>query len=128
MNSKVLSWITSFLSNRQQKVVLDGQSSAEVEVLSGVPQGTVLGPVLFLCFINDIADSLSSTIHLFADDALLFHTIDSAGDAALLQEDLTKLDDWANTWHMEFNACKCYALHITNKCQILSSPYHLDGT
>ena len=75
-----------------------------MDVLSGVPQGTVLGPVLFLCFINDIADYLSSNIRLFTDELLLYRTIENQADAEALQHDLSQLELWAKTWQMEFNA------------------------
>ena len=67
----------------------------ETDMLSGVPQGTVLGPVLFLCFINDIAEKQNSDIWLFADNALLFRVVESEDDAAELQKDLNSLEDWA---------------------------------
>ncbi len=122
-----LAWITSFLQNRRQRVVLDGSFSDETDVLSGVPQGTVLGPVLFLCFINDIAEKLNSDIRLFADDALLFREVESEDDAAELQRDLNSLQDWAREWQMEFNAKKCYVLHITNKRRVHHHNYTLNG-
>ena len=68
-------WITSWLSERSQKVVLDGQASDPVPVLSGVPQGSVLGPVLFLIFINDLSENIRSSVRLFADDGVLYRNI-----------------------------------------------------
>ena len=72
-----LEWITSWLSGRSQKVVLDGQASDPVPVLSGIPQGSVLGPVLFLIFINDLPDNNRSSIRRFADDCVLYRNINS---------------------------------------------------
>ena len=97
------------------KVVVEGQSSREAPVLSGVPQGTVLGPILFLLHINDLPDSVSSQVRLFADDCLLYRPIKSFQDHLKLQQDLKSLETWAEKWGMSFNAKKCYILSIKNK-------------
>ena len=94
------------------KVVIDGEESEEVTVDSGVPQGTVLGPLLFLCHINDLPDSVKSTVRLFADDCLLYRNIKTQRDHTLLQQDLVSLEKWAKDWGMRFNAKKCYTLSI----------------
>ena len=80
-------WITSWLSGRFQKVVLDGQASDPVPVLSGVPQGSVLGPVLFLILINDLPENIRSSVRLFADDCVLYRNIESPTDCQILQDD-----------------------------------------
>jgi len=122
-------WIASFLSNRSQRVLLDGTASNEAVVESGVPQGTVLGPGLFLVFISDIPDNISSHIRLFADDCLLYRVINSPADSTLLQQDLQRLDEWAKTWQMAFNVEKCYAMHITkNPSAKPTFNYTMDGT
>ena len=77
---------------------------------SEVPQGTVLGPLLFLCHINDLPETVKSTVRLFADDCLLYREIRSFEDHLLLQEDLHRLEKWAEAWGMKFNAQKCYIL------------------
>ena len=87
----ILRWIQSFLGYRKQQVLLERVMSAEAEVISGVPQGTVLGPLLFLAFINDLLESTASDTRLFADDALLYHHIGSSDDAKQLQQDLDVL-------------------------------------
>ena len=87
-------WISSWLSGSSQQVVLDGQASDTVPVLSGVPQGSVLGPILFLIFINDLPANIKSTVRLFADDCVLYRNILSLQDCLILQEDLDSLELW----------------------------------
>ena len=94
------------------KAVVEGEQSEEVTVDSGVPQGTVFGPLLFLYHINDLPDAVKFSVRLFADDCLLYRTIKSAKDHQLLQEDMKSLEAWAKDWGMGFNAKKCYILSI----------------
>ena len=108
-------WITSWLLNRTQVVQVDGAKSDSVNVTSGVPQGSVLGPLLFLIFINDIHCNISSQLRLFADDTLVYRVIESDQDYQTLQNDLNKLTEWAKLWGMEFNVDKCYVMHIMSK-------------
>ncbi len=91
------------------------RSHAEVEVGSGVPQGTVLGPLLFLCHINDITERVNSQIRLFADDCLLYRPVTTQEDHQLLQNDMDNLQQWAEEWGMRFNAKKCFILSVKNK-------------
>ena len=106
-------WITSWLSWRFQKVVLDGQASDPVPVLSGVPQGSVLGPVLFLIFINDLPENIRSSVRLFADDCVLYRNIESPTDCQILQDDLNSLAQWEADWQMKFNVAKCHSMRVT---------------
>ena len=101
--SKTLRWIESFLIGRSQTVVLNGNNSDELPVSSGVPQGSVLGPILFLLYINDLPDSLQSQVRLFADDTAVYLTVEGQADSKKLQEDLNVLQDWEKEWDMEFN-------------------------
>ncbi|MEW8547660.1 MAG: reverse transcriptase family protein [Candidatus Thiodiazotropha sp.] len=122
-------WIESWLCHRQQRVVLDGSASTDSPVLSGVPQGTVLGPLLFLLYVNDIGANVSfqTTIKLFADDCLLYRTIESAADEIQLQQDLTTMVEWSNTWLMRFNAAKCHLLRITRQRKLIPTKYNIQG-
>ena len=124
-----LKWIRPFLSHRQQEVVLDGVTSDTAQVTSGVPQGTVLGPLLFLVFINDLPESIKSAqCKLFADDSLLYKVIENQADSNILQLDLTTLDTWEEMWQMSFNHSKCIVLRIAprNKKK-LQYEYKLHG-
>ena len=100
----LLSWIKNFLSDRSQQVVLDNKQSDSCNVLSGVPQGTVLAPLLFLIYINDLPLHVSSKIQLYADDVILYSNIYSMEDC---QCDLDSLTQWAHKWLMTFNPIKC---------------------
>ena len=126
----LLEWTSSFLIGRKQRVVVDGQASPDSNVLSGVPQGTVLGPLFFLVYINDISKGLSkgTSIRLFADDSLLYRTINSPKDCEILQRDLDRLQLWEKTWKMEFHPEKCNLLQITNKLKPFDHTYKIHNT
>ena len=100
----LLNLIASFLSNRFQRVVLNGRCSTWKEVLAGVPQGSILGPLLFLVFINDLPEGLRSNIKIFADDTSLFSKIKNTFlSSNILNSDLRLIADWADQWKMSFN-------------------------
>ena len=120
-------WITNWLAERTQTVVLGGKRSAEASVTSGVPQGTVLGPLLFLMYVNDIGEGVSSSIRLFADDCVLYRPIQSQADAVQLQQDLTSLEQWSNTWKMSFNASKCYKMSVSRKQHPYGADYFINN-
>ena len=113
IRGKTHEWIQDFLTERKQHVLLEGKRSTTADVISGVPQGTVLGPLLFLTFINDMPQQTKSEIRLFADDSLLLRRIRSPQDTEILQNDLTALEKWEKDWQMEFNPNKCTVIHIT---------------
>ena len=96
IQGKLLCWFESFPTQRSQSAVCEGKSSTSSPVKSGVPQGTVLGPLLFLLYINDLPDNLQSSVKLFADDTLLYGVIASDTDCDHLQDDLWKLEQWQN--------------------------------
>ena len=108
-------WIQTFLYNRTQVVAVDGETSDKVHVESGVPQGSVLGPSLFLFYINDLPQGLYSTVRLFADDTVVYLTVSSDSDCSKLQSDLDKLAKWENNWKMEFRLEKCTVLTVSKK-------------
>ena len=127
VKGKTLNWIRAFLLGRTQAVVLEGERSAEAPVTSGVPQGSVLGPLLFLLYINDLPQDIQSQVRLFADDTAVYLTVTSLEDANTLQTDLDTLQKWERTWDMEFNPGKCQVLHVTRSMQPLQSNYTLHG-
>ena len=115
VDGSTLFWIEDFLRSRTQVVVVDGEESDVAPVTSGVPQGTVLGPALFLVYINDLPDGLTCTPRLFADDCLLYRIINSDADTEAVQADLATLEAWERKWDMEFAEDKCKVLTITLK-------------
>ena len=110
LGGKVLRWIKFWLTGRMQRVCLDGYGSARVYELSGVPQGSVLGPLLFLIFNNDLELDILNLILKFADDTKVFGRVSNSAQKQLLQDDLDKLCMWADSWQMEFNVAKCKAI------------------
>ena len=98
IDEKIWLWIYNFLENIKQSVVVDGKQSSLINVASGVPQGTVLGPLLFLLHINDLPSLVSSNVRLFADDCLIYRNIKNKEDQIALQKDLNFLENWGNTW------------------------------
>ena len=97
---------------RKQQVVLNGESSSWTTVTSSVPQGSVLGPLLFSLFVNNLPSIVRSPLVLFADDAKIYHSIQSDEDYQLLQQDLDNLYKWSKDWQLCFNVTKCKVLHI----------------
>ena len=127
-----LAWIESFLSGRTQRVAVNGVLSGERVVLSGVPQGSVLGPLLFLLYINDILDDLETSLLLFADDSKLFNHIRAQEDMDALQRDLSRLEAWSGLWLLRFHPDKCHVLSFgkedaMSKLQLFHGQYSLCG-
>ena len=129
IGSKTLKWIHSFLCFRQQRVVVNGVKSDWAPVLSGVPQGTVLGPLLFSLYINDISSDIESEIRLFADDCVCYREIKDEDDTMKLQRDIDRLGSWARKWGMRFQPVKCSMTHLTRKrIKKIHASYTLEGT
>ncbi len=112
VDGRVAEWVECWLSERKQRVVINGQSSQWSPVTSGVPQGSVLGPLLFLIYINDLDTGIISKISKFADDTKLGANAADADAIVNLQSDLTKIGEWSDTWLMPFNTGKCKVMHI----------------
>lgn len=115
IDSHILAWIENFLSNRTQFVTANEFDSTYCSVTSGVPQGSVLGPLLFLIYINDLPSTITSSIRLFADDCVLYRTISSDSDLSTLQSDLNKVCNWCVTWQMRLNINKCKTMRISRR-------------
>lgn len=124
IRGNALNWIRSFLGNRRQRVVLRNGVSSWLNVKSGVPQGSILGPLLFLVYVNDMPDNVSSTAKMFADDTKLYRQIKMFEDCHELQDDLNNLSAWSAKWLLRFNATKCVVLRIKLSFQYM---YTLNG-
>ena len=111
-------------------VVVDGEESDSIPVTSGVPQGSVLGPILFLPYINDLPEEICSQVRLFADYTALYLTIKCEEDSAALQKDLDALSMWESKWDykcMQFNPSKCHVVQVTGSKSPYKSEYFLRG-
>ena len=129
IGGKTLKWIDSFLCFRKQPVVVNGVKSDWAPVLSGVPQGTVLGPLLLSLYINDISSDIESEIRLFADDCVCYHEIKDEEDTIKLQRDIDRLGSWARKWGMRFQPVKCNMMQLTRKrIKKIHASYTLEGT
>ena len=108
-----LNWIEDFLKNRTQKVMVNGAGSEWENVTSGIPQGSVLGPILFVIYINDLPDTVESDSYLFADDTKIFRIIKGEDYKEILQDDFTKLEEWSGKWLLKFHPEKCKHMKIS---------------
>ena len=108
----ILGWIKDFLRGREQRVVLNGYKSEWSEVRSGIPQGSVLGPILFLIYINDLPDVVNNIIKLFADDTKIYSVMDNPRSPESIQQDINKMVNWSEIWQLQFNVEKCKVLQL----------------
>lgn len=120
-------WIQDYLSDRYQYMEYNDYVSDTVLVLSGVPQGSVLAPLLFLLYINDITNHVDVNIRLFADDCVLYHTIKTQDDQIKLNNSLYKVAQWCSDWQMVLNAEKTVYMSIINRKSTLSFSYSING-
>ena len=127
VSGPILNWINVFLKTREQQVQVGGAISSPTSVDSGVPQGMVLGPLLFLLHINDLPQVVSSQVRPFADDCLLYRGIRCREDQLALQRDLTTLSKWGDTWGMKFNAAKCKIMRISRSQTTHTQFYSLNN-
>ena len=122
IDGNALKWIQSFLIGRTQTVILEGQSS-ELTITMGVPQGSVLGSILFLLHINDLPENIQSQIRLFADDTAVYLAVGKQNNPQQFQGDLDQLKKWEELWDMEFYPSKCVVMHITRAKHPINNQY-----
>ena len=124
IQGNILKWIRAFLSYRTQRVRVGTVISPPEHVTSGIPQGSILGPILFTIFINDLPDTIESTCKIFADDTKIFNKPTSS---IKIQDDLLKLQSWSEKWQLGFNVSKCKVLHIGKQNPVISYSMKNDG-
>jgi hypothetical protein len=117
IQGEILRWIEAFLRDREQSVTINGEKSEAVRVKSGVPQGSVLGPTLFIIYVNDMPEVVQSHLLLYADDSKLYRAVKENKDVEYLQSDLDALQEWSNKWLLTFHPEKCKVIRIGNKEQ-----------
>ena len=115
LDHTILCWLQDYLSYRSQTVVAGGETSDPLPVVSGVPQGSVLGPLLFLLYINDLPSAVSGYVNLFADDVLLYHVISSAEDYTVLQEMVSSIEQWSTNNYLYLHPMKCKYMIVSRK-------------
>ena len=125
VSGTLLNWFKAFLCDRRQRVVINGTASDWAPVLSGVPQGSILGPLLFILYINDLLNNLQCNIKIFADDVAVYKSIITREDCDMLQHDLSSISLWCQDWQMNLQPPKCEALCISNKKNLIYYNYHL---
>ena len=125
---KKIGWINAFLSERSQCVKINNSTSPHAPVTSGIPQGSVLGPILFVLYINDMPEVVDKTsfLYLFADDTKVFRKIMNAADSVILQSDIDKLMEWSRTWLLKFHPDKCVYMGIGYKNSPVIQKYLMD--
>jgi hypothetical protein len=112
ISNQCLQWIEKILTNRSQLVKINNATSSESPVISGVPQGSVMGPTIFIMFINDLPVNIRNKLFMFADDVKIYRRITNINDCKLLQDDLDNLQKWSEKWQLHFNPTKCQLLRL----------------
>jgi len=125
ISSPVLNWFKDYLKDRSQCCLVNGFSSNCLPVRSGVPQGSILGPILFLLYVNDLPSVVDNTLALFADDSKCSKAITSRDDCISLQDDLDNLLSWSQDWNLRFNPSKCEVLTVSRKKNPVDYNYSL---
>ena len=122
----ILSWFHKYICNRQQAVIVAGDELESCPVLSGVPQGSVLGPILFFVYINDFISVIvhpSSIVNMFADDVLLYHTITCLDEYLDAQQSIMAIEHWSSDNYLQLNSLKCKSMIISRK-KTPTTPHH----
>ena len=128
ISGQLLNWFADYLHNRKQRVVIEGVSSSFLNVKSGVPQGSVVGPLLFILYVNDLPEvTKNSTVSLFADDSKCYRAIQPPADRDLLQTDLDSMHNWSISWQLKFNVSKTLLLRVSRKRISPTHSYHLNN-
>ena len=129
IRGNLLDWFKNYLSGRSQAVVVKGETSNYLPVRAGVPQGSVLGPLLFIIYINDLPLNIQSIIKLFADDTSTYMSLEDVHQRTdILNSDLAKVTDWAKTWKVKFNPLKTELMTISSKNAPITLPLYFDDT
>lgn len=119
--------IKAFLGSTSQRMVIDGEESDSIPVTSGVPKGSVLGPILFLIYLNDLPDEVCSQVRIFANDTDFYLTMEREDDSCILQNDLDKIETFTNKWDVKFNLSKCQVVQVPSSRTPLRTTYTLQG-
>ena len=127
LKGTLLEWMKDYLQDREMRTVIRDSNSRWCEVTSGVPQGSVLAPIMFQVYINDMSEGLTSYINLFADDAKLMKVIKNKGDCEELQRDIDKIHEWSQQWKLEFNTKKCHTMEMGNSKKRPTWEYQMGG-
>ena len=125
ITGKQHNWVQNLLTMRTQQV--EGASFSSITVTSGVPQGTVLCPLLLILYLNDLPEGTSSQVHLLADDCILYREINTLNDCQNKQKDINTLCNWESKWQMKLNIDKCYIMHVTHKRNPLLMTNKMNG-
>ena len=112
IGGKIVEWIRGWLTSREQRVQIYGKKSEWGNVTSGVPQGSALGPLLFIIYINDLQTGINSDISKFADDTKIERPVKNIDDARMLQDDINRLYEWSEKWQMQFYVNKCSIMSV----------------
>ena len=127
VRGRLFDWMKDYLEGREMRTVIRNESSTWLAVTSGVPQGSVLGPVMFGIYVNDLVDGIGSYINLFADDTKLMRRVKSIEDCKKLQEDLDRVEKWGRKWQMEFNTNKCKVVEFGKSKKRVHWDYMMGG-
>ena len=123
----ILEWMKNFLTKREMRTVVRGTKSSWLEVTSGVPQGSVLAPIMFIIYINDMTEGVTSYMNMFADDAKLLRKVADEDDCVALNQDLEKISEWSKKWEMSFNTKKCSVLEFGKSKRRVVGNYFLNN-